>query len=116
MSNTFHIFLLTTLLLTVAFAQIDNKCMSVTCPTGYQCQSGRCVQPRKKLCSLDFNLVPIRCTDRNYKCNNAKNSPSCGFSTGGVKKDFLNACFPCLDNTVSFYYRVPCSRAPKVCV
>lgn len=87
-------------------------CSAVTCLTGYDCIEGVCVrqkpQPRKKLCSLNFDLAPVKCTNRNYECNDVVDSPSCGFSPNGSKTPFSNDCLPCLDFSISFYYNVPC--------
>lgn len=47
-----------------------TDCSAVTCMTGYDCVEGVCVrqrpQARKQLCSLNLDLAPVKCTNRNY--------------------------------------------------
>lgn len=96
-----------------------TDCSAVTCLTGYDCIEGVCVrqrpQPRKKMCSLNLDLAPVKCTNRNYQCIDVLDSPSCGFSSDGTKSAFANDCLPCLDHSISFYYNIPCDQAPLVC-
>lgn len=103
-------------------AQIIGDCKDVDCPEGYKCSEGVCVkqqqdktQVRKKLCTLNYEYVPVKCTNRNYECNRVDGAASCGFTAGGEKVAFVNDCLPCLDTEVSFYYSVGCEQAPKVC-
>ncbi len=94
-------------------------CAYVDCATGFQCVEGVCVRQKtnakKKLCTLNWDLSPIKCTNRNYECLDVDNVPSCGFSSSGDKISFINDCLPCLDSYISFYYKVPCDQAPSVC-
>ena len=107
------------LVLIVIQAQIDNSCAGVTCPTGFKCVEKVCLKepskPKKKLCKLNFVLDPIKCTNRNYKCDQAKSLASCGYTEQGIKKTFNNDCTPCLDSSIILYYKVSCDQAPIVC-
>ena len=57
----------------------------------------------------------MRCTNRDFYCVNIPDSPSCGYTFQGQKRDYANDCVPCLDKNINFYYPLACSQAPDVC-
>jgi hypothetical protein len=119
MSSSLWALVTFTILLIGVKLQHITDCSAVLCATDYRCVQGICVRqqyaPQKKLCTLDPNLSPLKCTNRDYTCQGAPALPSCGFTAQGKKTDFDNDCSPCLDQQISFYYRVPCQSAPQVC-
>lgn len=60
-------------------------------------------------------IKPVKCTKRSTVCTGAKNMLTCGFTATGQKLDFTDDCSPCADNSVDFYYNLPCVDAPLVC-
>lgn len=102
----------------------DAACQTIRCMKGFRCVKGNCIKQErsavKNLCvshkwKKKIDSISCKPKDRTSSCNSVKNSLTCGFTNDGNKIDFTNDCSPCLDATISYYYRLPCSDAPIVC-
>lgn len=96
MNNMIKPVLLLAFFVVLAHLQTDPACETVSCPPNFRCAVGICIRqkyaPKKKLCAFNLGASVIKCTNRDYFCDNVASSPTCGYTFQGQKRDYNNDC------------------------